>query len=78
MFNRKHAALLGALVGLHTLDQKEHKRYIDSEKHNLETFKNPPIPKGCKQYTIDGVTVVAISEKSAHRKVNKILKNKIL
>lgn len=34
----------------------------------------PPIPKGCKEYTIDGVTVVAISEKSARKKVARRMK----
>lgn len=29
----------------------------------------PPIPRGCKEYTIDGITVVAISEKHARHKV---------
>lgn len=34
------------------------------------------IPNGCKEYTIEGVTVVAISEKSARKKVERLLKNK--
>lgn len=33
----------------------------------------PPIPNGCKKYTIDGITVVAISEKSARKKVARRL-----
>lgn len=33
------------------------------------------IPNGCKEYTIDGITVVAISEKSAKKKVRKLKKN---
>lgn len=34
----------------------------------------PPIPKGCREYTIDGITVVAISEKHAIKKVAKRIK----
>lgn len=34
----------------------------------------PPIPRGCKKYTIDGITVVAISEKHAIKKVAKRMK----
>lgn len=34
------------------------------------------IPKGCKEYTHRGVTVVAISEKSAIKKINKKLDDK--
>ena len=33
------------------------------------------IPKGCKIYTINGVEIVAISEKSAIKKYNKQINN---
>lgn len=38
--------------------------------------KKKVIPKGCKYYTIDGVTVWASNEKTAIKKVEKILGGK--
>ena len=37
--------------------------------------KKKPIPKGCKVFEIEGVSIVALNEKSAVKKFNK-LKNK--
>lgn len=33
------------------------------------------IPKGCKEYTFSGITVIASSEKSARKKIQKKLNN---
>lgn len=37
--------------------------------------KKKPIPKGCKVFEIEGVSIVALNEKSAMKKFNKINKN---
>lgn len=41
----------------------------ESREYEPKPSPEPPIPRGCKKYTIDGITVVAISEKSARKKV---------
>lgn len=33
---------------------------------------NRVIPKGCKEWCIDGITVIALNEKNANRKINNI------
>lgn len=38
--------------------------------------KKKPIPKGCKVFEIEGVSIVALNEKSAIKKFNKLNKNK--
>ena len=44
----------------------------ESREHEPKPSPEPPIPRGCKKYTIDGITVVAISEKHAIKKGNKL------
>lgn len=44
--------------------------------HGIPDNPKKVIPKGCKEYSIAGVRVIAISEKSAEKKVAKILKNR--
>ena len=39
------------------------------------TPKTKPIPKGCKVFEIEGVSIVALNEKSAMKKFNKLNKN---
>lgn len=41
----------------------------NGREHTPKPSPKRPIPRGCKEYTIDGITVVAISEKSARKKV---------
>lgn len=36
-----------------------------------------PIPKGCKEFDIDGIKVIAINRKNAVRKANKIRAKKL-
>lgn len=43
----------------------------ESREYEPKPSPEPPIPRGCKKYTIDGITVVAISEKHAIKKVAK-------
>jgi len=46
--------------------------------HVDDDYKEPVpkvIPAGCKEYTFHGITVVAISEKSARKKIERRLKN---
>lgn len=49
-----------------------------TSKYEEEDFKpkvvKKVIPNGCKEFTIDGITVVAISEKSAINKVERLSK----
>lgn len=51
------------------------------QRSTVEEKLNEPvdkvIPAGCKEYTFYGITVVAISEKSARKKIAKRLKNGI-
>lgn len=67
MINKK--ALLN-LYGLATFTELN-KLDLYDDKPN---FKPKPIPKGCKEFTIDGFTVVALNEKSAKRKIDKLKK----
>ena len=46
----------------------------ESREYEPKPSPKPPIPKGCREYTIDGITVVAISEKSARKKVARRMK----
>jgi hypothetical protein len=44
--------------------------------HGVPDKVKKVIPKGCKEYTMRGETVVATSEKRAWKKIDKILKKK--
>lgn len=68
-----YAALMA--LGLMSMHMPNH--YNDgSIGHGIPNNPKKIIPNGCKEYTIRGITVVAISEKSAIKKVNKILSRK--
>lgn len=51
-------------------DNKENKTY-SNKKQKIKKV----IPKGCKEYTFDGINVIAISEKSAKKKIERLKKN---
>lgn len=57
--------LSGYLGGLSTTNR------IDPKK--IRTKPHKVIPKGCKEYTIDGETYVASSKKTAYKKHQKKL-----
>lgn len=46
----------------------------DKIKKQLE---NKKIPKGCKEFVIDGIKVYALNEKNAIRKVKNIIKKSL-
>lgn len=53
--------------------------FAQSSNHGIaldtvKVDKEPPIPKGCQKYTYYGITVIAISAKSAKKKCAKLLK----
>lgn len=74
MFSNRNRAILGALMGLALLEQDKVFHDDKPRTHHPKPTPNKPIPNGCKEYTIQGIKVVAISEKSAIKKVAKILK----
>lgn len=71
--NKRNSLTMMALfagLGMSSMNEKQG-RYFDPE--DIEP-KKKPIPKGCKEYTFCGVTVIALNEKSARKKIEKILK----
>jgi len=52
--------------------RREVKVNVGGSKHDKRRYSEILRDKGVKQYTIDGITVTAINEKSAIKKVNKI------
>jgi len=76
-----HGKYLKQILGLATLAAltRESNPFHRHEESTVEKKLNEPvdkvIPAGCKEYTFHGITVVAISEKSARKKIAKRLKN---
>lgn len=44
-------------------------------RHCIPKYKPKIIPRGCKEFTFYGVTVVAINEKTAKKKCKKLSKH---
>lgn len=70
------AAMLSSLDSMADYDPTSNSRgsnTLKPEEINTKP-KRKIIPKGCKKYIIDGFEIIAINEKSAIRKFNKINK----
>lgn len=72
MTNNRRNRTLAALIAYGLLCGEDNRTVHTMNDSSRPGYKKP-IPAGCKEYTIDGITVVAISEKSARRKVAKRL-----
>lgn len=75
-----HGKYLKEMLGLAIIAAMADPSQVRSRRSTYEDddFKEPkpkPIPAGCKEYTFHGITVVAISEKSARKKIERRLKN---
>lgn len=72
------SSILKSLLGLALIDvmmmgnQKTSDSNDGSFGHGIPDKKPKVIPKGCKEYTFYGITVVAISESSARKKCLKM------
>jgi len=62
------ALIFSAMLGVHSSSRK-----IAVEKKDIKK----PVPKGCLEYSFFGVTVIALNEKSAIRKCQKKIENKL-
>jgi len=62
------ALIVSAMLGVHPSSRK-----IAVAKKDIKK----PVPKGCREYSFFGVTVIALNEKSAIRKCQKKTENKL-
>lgn len=75
MFKSKYPGNYGYKAGMLKEIRKEGKRtgkYPSIPK--LKEYKKVLLSKGLKEYTIEGVKVIALNEKNAIRKYNKLSK----
>ena len=82
-FNALMAMYLAA--GLHSspfsdIKEDDYNSLSDEEKLEYERkikarYKDILLKKGLKEYTFDGITVIALNEKNAKRKIKKLKKN---
>jgi len=73
---KRKTLLLSAMYGIFMSQEREKRSnaLIEKLKRHDKHLKRV-IPKGCQVYTIAGVTVVALNEKNARRKADKLLKS---
>lgn len=77
MYNRNSVlALASLLAGMdNSIDRMSmHGRNPIRPEDIDVTPKTKPIPKGCKVFEIEGVSIIALNEKSAMKKFNKLNK----
>jgi len=65
-------ATLGMMAAMGNLDNNQGRQF---DVQDVEPPKKV-IPKGCKEYSLYGFTVIAINEKSARRKLDKLASNR--
>jgi hypothetical protein len=71
-------ALAGNGISPFSLSKKEEYQHLtDDEKRDLEErvmekYKKVMIKKGLSEFTIDGITVLALNRKNAQRKIDKL------
>lgn len=75
-----HGKYLKEMLGYALLAALGDPNHVRSRRstHVDDDYKEPVpkvIPKGCKEYTFHGITVIAVSEKSARKKIERRLKN---
>lgn len=74
MNNKNKAVGMGLLAAmLASYSVKENIFNDGSLGHGIPDNPKKIIPKGCKEYTYRGVTVISTSEKNAIKKINKRL-----
>lgn len=75
MSRNKFAALAAVFGGMALLGAQDGFSRGNSREYDpaYEPTPKKPVPPGCKEYTRHGITVVAISHKSAMKKIGKIL-----
>lgn len=78
---RKNIGLLLGVYGMLSAMEGASKPYFANTKgdndgsygHGMPDKPKKVIPAGCKEYTFSGITVIASSEKSARKKIQKKL-----
>lgn len=68
--NSKKAVI--GLTSLMAMGMMSSRGYSRVTKEIVKKNIKKPIPKGCQEFTIDGVTVIALNEKSALKKIAKL------
>lgn len=72
MKNAKHLTGAIAMMAMMGSFGQPMSRFEEDEFEQKEVKK--VIPKGCKEFTYKGITVIALSEKRAINKIEKLLK----
>lgn len=65
--------MLGAMAMLLAIELHDSADSPNGREYKPSKGTKKVIPKGCREYTIRGISVVAISKKSALKKINKII-----
>jgi hypothetical protein len=79
MYNRNNIlALASLLAGMDSsMDTMSMRGRNTMTPEDIDvTPKKKPIPKGCKEFDIEGIKIIALNEKSAMKKFNKLNKHK--